>query len=94
VFVTNYNGVAGANYQIFYEAQAPSFVVPVSSSQLVGSPIAGLTNLQTWAQYGIAIGGAVAPCPTQVVGIAGFACSGTFTPPRPPTNLRILSSQD
>lgn len=94
VFVTNYNGVAGANYQVFYTQQAPSFVVPASTSQLVGAPVSGLTNLQTWAQYGIAIAGAVAPCQTQVVGIEGFACSGTFNPPARVTNLRIVSSQD
>jgi hypothetical protein len=91
VFVTNYNGVAGANYQVFYGEQAPNYVVPQSTTGVVGAPTAGLTNLQTWATYGIAIAGAIAPCQTSVPGIAGFACAGTFTPPSPPRNLRIVS---
>jgi hypothetical protein len=36
-------------------------VVPQASGNLAGSPVAGLTNLQNWIQYGIAIAGAVAP---------------------------------
>jgi hypothetical protein len=60
VFVYDYNGVAGDNFQVFYNEQRPDFIVPQSTSNLVGAPVAGLTNQQTWAQYGIAIAGSVA----------------------------------
>jgi hypothetical protein len=69
VFVRNYNGVAGDNFQVFYPEQAANYVVPVSVvsqfdptvHRIVGAPIAGLTNQECWAEYGIAIAGAVAP---------------------------------
>ncbi len=62
VFVTDYNGVAGDNFQVFYNEQAPGFLVPqTNSTRTIGSPEAGLTNAQNWAKYGIAIAGAVAP---------------------------------
>jgi hypothetical protein len=67
VLAYNYNQIAGLNYQIYYNEQAANFVVPLSvtptasNGGLVGAPVAGLTNAQTWAQYGIAIAGAVAP---------------------------------
>ena len=61
VFVYDYNGVARAEFQVYYNEQRPDFVVPQSGGNLVGSPVAGLTNQQNWNQYGIAIAGAVAP---------------------------------
>jgi hypothetical protein len=61
VFVYNYNGVQGDNFQVYYTEQASNFVVPRSSGNLVGSPESGLTNLQNWSKYRIAIAGAVAP---------------------------------
>jgi len=59
-FVTNYNQVAGDDFQVFFSEQADTFIVPQSSGQLIGAPVAGLTNAQTWATYGLAIGGEVA----------------------------------
>jgi chitinase len=49
----------------------------------VGSPVAGLSNAQTWAQYGIAIAGAVAPCAATRAEIAGFVCDGDSAPAAP-----------
>jgi hypothetical protein len=62
VYVYDYNGEVGNNFQVFYYEQHPSFVVPQTNFNLTGSPEAGLTNLENWEQYGIAIAGAVAPC--------------------------------
>jgi|GEM_PF-1326992 len=61
VFLYDFNGMPGANYRVYYPEQAPNFIVPQTSSGVIGSPVAGLTNAQTWSRYGIAIGGAVAP---------------------------------
>src|SRR5260370_15534070 len=81
VFVRNYNGVAGDNFQVFYAQQAANYVVPVSVlspfdltvHRIVGAPVAGLTNQQCWDQYGIAIAGVVAPATaTTRNGITGL----------------------
>jgi hypothetical protein len=61
VFVTGYNQVVGDDFQVFYNEQAANFIVPQTSTGLIGSPVAGLTNQQDWQTYGIAIAGAVAP---------------------------------
>jgi hypothetical protein len=69
VRVYNYNGVAGDNFQVFYREQAAGYVLPKTDMArlatrvwgTVGSPVAGLTNAQNWATYGIAMAGAVAP---------------------------------
>lgn len=76
VVVTAYNRNPGDNFEVFHPEQAPSFTVPQSGSHqgLVGSPVGGLTNQQTWAQFGIAISGRPAPCANQRDRIVGFAC--------------------
>ena len=61
VFVFNYNGVIGDDFQVLYNQQASSFIIPQSSTGMIGAPVAGLTNQQAWDQYGLAIAGAVAP---------------------------------
>jgi hypothetical protein len=67
LIVENYDGVAGNNFQVFFSQQAANFVIPQSvqnsdgTYRILGSPVAGLTNAQAWAQYGIAVAGAVAP---------------------------------
>jgi hypothetical protein len=67
VFVYDYQGVAGRNFQVFYKEQRPAFIVPQTSYNsfgqldILGSPEAGLTNQENWARYGIAIAGAVSP---------------------------------
>jgi hypothetical protein len=94
VFVTNFNGIVGQNFQTYYAEQAPTFVVPMTTTGLQGAPVAGLTNAQLFTQYGIAIAGAIAPCLTTRPDVQGFACSGTVTPPGAPTNLRLTSTQN
>jgi hypothetical protein len=76
IVVTDYNRNPGDNFEVFQEQQAPSFVVPQTGATdgLVGSPVPGLTNAQTWAQFGIAISGRVAPCANTRPRIVGFAC--------------------
>ena len=76
VVVIDYNRVAGDNFEVFQEEQAPSFVVPQTGARdgLIGAPAAGLTNQQAWSQFGIAISGAVAPCGNTRPRIVGFVC--------------------
>ena len=67
VFVENYDGVSGDDFQVFYTQQAANFVVPQTilnsdgTTRLAGAPVAGLTNAQAWAEYGVAVAGEVAP---------------------------------
>jgi len=84
VFVTDYNGVTGDNFQLFYQEQAPTYVVPQSADGLTGAPVAGLTNAQLWAQYHLAIAGSVAPCSTTRPLVQGFTCGATSSAPAPP----------
>lgn len=81
VFVYDYNRTTGDNFQVFYNEQAPDFIVPQSSGNLAGSPVAGWTNAQNWAQYGIAIAGEVANNTTTRAGIYGLVRGGTPPPP-------------
>jgi hypothetical protein len=94
VFVTNFNGIVGQNFQTFYAEQAPNFIVPQTATGLQGAPVPGLTNSQLFSQYGIAIAGAIAPCLTTRPDVQGFACTGTVTPPAPPANLRLTATQN
>jgi hypothetical protein len=67
VMVYNFNGVQGDNFQVFFTQQAANFVLPQTiydsngTITLLGAPVAGLTNAEAWAQYGIAFGGEIAP---------------------------------
>jgi hypothetical protein len=72
VFVYDYNGVAGDDFQVFYKQQAPDYVVAASSGNLVGSPEAGLTNEQLWNKYQVAFAGEVAWNATSRTGINGL----------------------
>jgi hypothetical protein len=85
IVVTAYNRAAGDNFEVFQHAQAPSFVVPQSGSRdgFIGAPAAGLTNAQAWAQFRIAISGAVAPCSTTRDKINGFVCGIAAPVPTP-----------
>lgn len=67
IFVSNsrFDGIAiPHDIQLYYKQQHPDFIMPRTGSRLKleGSPVDGLTNRQNWDQYGIAIGGALAPC--------------------------------
>jgi len=80
--VEGFNGTPGDNFRVYYPEQAPSFVVPQTGNGILGVPVAGLTNEQSWARHHLAIGGAVAPCTTQRPGVIGFACPvATFESP-------------
>jgi hypothetical protein len=86
VFVYNYNGTAGDDFQLFYREQRPDFVVPQTThygpdangdgvgdwTNSLGSPEAGLTNAQNWAKYGVAIAGAVTPTSNTRDNVKGF----------------------
>jgi hypothetical protein len=67
VTVYNFNGVAGDNFNVYFTQQAANYVLPQTQYDangnitMLGAPVAGLTNAEAWAQYGIAFGGAVAP---------------------------------
>ncbi len=67
LFVYDYNGQSGNNFQVFYNGQAAIAILPQDilnadgSKQVAGAPTAGLTNAAAWATFGIAIAGAVAP---------------------------------
>jgi hypothetical protein len=69
VTVYDYNQVTGDDFQVFYREQVPSFIMPQTSASLlsgrndgtIGSPQAGLTNLQNRVKYGIALAGGLAP---------------------------------
>jgi hypothetical protein len=79
LFVYNYNGVAGDNFQVFYQGQAATAIVPASTynsdgtMRITGAPVAGLTNTSAWSVNGIAVAGAVAPLSaTTRTGIIGL----------------------
>ena len=84
--VTNLNGVAGDNVDVYYQEQASSFLVPQTqlnpdgTARLLGAPAANLTNAQAWARFRVAIAGAVAPCTLVRPEIQGFVCpAGALT---------------
>src|SRR5262249_3670761 len=60
-FVTNYNGIAGDDFQVYYYQQVASYIVPQTGGGEIGSPVAGLTNQQNMEEYGICIAGSIAP---------------------------------
>jgi hypothetical protein len=67
VKVLQFQGDPTANFRVYYNESQASAIVPQSQKDVTGalslnaSPVAGLTGAQVWAQYGIAIGGALAP---------------------------------
>ncbi len=67
VFVYDFNGVAGDDFRLYYAEQAATAILPQTITrsdglvQVLGAPVAGLTNQQAWTQYGIATAGEIAP---------------------------------
>lgn len=55
--VEDFNGWSGVDLDVYYKEQAPGFQIP---SHLASHAV-GLTNIDAWETYGIAIGGRVAP---------------------------------
>lgn len=81
VYVYDFNGHAGDNYQVYFHEQAPDYVLPQSTydssgfTRLTAAPEAGLTNQQAWDLYGIALAGSIAPMQDTMTlpGIDGLA---------------------
>lgn len=82
LMVRSYNGTPGDDFQVYFLEQAASFPVPYTYDlpeeqpgfTRAGAPVRGLNNAQAYAQYGVAIAGAVAPCSTTRPGIHGYLC--------------------
>ena len=64
IFIENYQNTPGENYQVFYEEQAPQFVIPnLDKRGNYDFPqCVGLSNADCWSQHGGALAGEVAPC--------------------------------
>lgn len=83
VFVCDFNGTAGENYQVFYYEQRPDFIL--SQSRVNGDGTEGLTacragsmsNTECFQREGRAAAGSIAPCLTdgRARGIRGYTCS-------------------
>jgi len=104
--VTNYQHIDGYNFRLYPEMSAPDALMPPTADEWqpntgrafydsIGAPVAGLTNAEATAQFGLAFLGAMAPCATAEPRISGaFACGGPsgiiipdppgFVPPPPP----------
>jgi len=71
-------GYQGGDWRAYYNEQDPTFIVPQTQPKsgafigIVGCPVAGLTNQQAWAQFGVAIAGAVSPTQARMSGVVGF----------------------
>jgi hypothetical protein len=85
----------GDVYDVYFAQQAPSFVVPATvlnsdgTVHLWGAPAPGLTNVQAWALYGVAVAGAITPCQTSRPGIIGFVCPVTTALSAAPPEVRV-----
>lgn len=74
IYFSNFQNRSGANFQLFYDDQAPGRVIPQDKASVRGCPDAGLTNAECLKAHGIAIGGELATCDARIDGIDGFAC--------------------
>lgn len=82
VYSYAHNGDQALNLRVYYAEQRPDRVLEqthVKSDGVVdlwACPVAGLTNAQAWAQYGVAFAGAVLPLAAVTrPGIVGFVTS-------------------
>jgi len=95
VRVYDYNQVKGDNFQVYYNEQAASFVLPRTNPLLnsserrgeLGAPLLGMTNAQAWERYGIAMAGAVAPAGAtasrpEILGLVAPIAAAPVGPPR------------
>jgi hypothetical protein len=96
IFVEDYQGIDTNDFQVFNLEQAPTFIVPQSTSngRTIGSPVAGLTNDENWTTFGIAVAGEVAPCADTATfpEIRGFTCGVDLTPPPPSIDTEAPST--
>jgi hypothetical protein len=67
-FLLNYGG---RDYQIWADQQAGDFITPQSFGPNVGSPDAGKTNAQNFADHGVCVRGEIMPT-TGIVRMPGF----------------------
>jgi hypothetical protein len=103
--VTNYQHIPGYNFRLYPLMSAPDELMPPTTSpstswqplsgrafyDSIGAPVAGLTNAQATALFGLAFLGEMAPCATAEPGIGGaFACGGPFIPIPDPPPLPII----
>jgi hypothetical protein len=67
VFVYDYDQNPGDNFRLYYAEQSPNFIVSETTynsdgtPRRVGIPGSSMSNQSAWAQYGIALAGAVLP---------------------------------
>lgn len=96
VNVTDYD-LTGVDFQVYYREQAANYVWPASmvtdpddwysyaNESQIGVPAAGITNAQSWATYGVAVGGLIAPSGVddttypEIDGLVGLASQGEVT---------------
>ncbi|MBT5470430.1 MAG: PKD domain-containing protein, partial [Nitrospina sp.] len=67
-YLYDFNAIPGNNFEVFFEEQAPDFLIPPEPSfngRLKGCPESGLTNQQCFAKYSVAVASAIAPCIEQ-----------------------------
>ena len=104
VYLYDYNGIPGNDFQVYYLEQHPDAIVPESTfkdgkPRLLGSPVPDLTNTQTMAAYGLANAGAIGSCfdDTTRPEIKGYTCTngsnpspGDTVPPAAPVSLLVM----
>jgi hypothetical protein len=71
-YVEGFDGIAGDDFQVFYDEQAPDAVMEQEAGNLAGCPDAGLTNAECFAAHGIATGGELATGASPRAGITGL----------------------
>ncbi len=59
--VSDYQRVPGDSFEVYGDAQAPSFPIPLTGGGIIGCPVAGLTNQQCRDAHGVSIFGALMP---------------------------------
>ena len=63
--VTDFNGVPGQDFEVYFEEQAPDYPIPPPpdfNGRLKGCPVANMTNQECMDAHGVAVAGIVAPC--------------------------------
>lgn len=61
LFVYDYNQVPGDNFRVYAVESARDYVIPAGPWEGGSGPYVGMTNLDAFAAYGVAINGEVAP---------------------------------
>jgi hypothetical protein len=65
------------NQRVYYDVQSPTAIPFPTAGNGIPAAYIGKTSLQLWTQYGVAIGGALAPLnaitPKEITGLVGPA---------------------